>query len=107
MKVGEARKVLRRAFDRANSRRGYIVGYSGFFGKTIYNELRERLKSTRGEDVQPFREKRLLLGVGPSRDRSIDSRKATALAKSLAKNRDQTAIHELERLDCSLYAPFD
>lgn len=107
MKPADARKVLRHAFDRATSRRGYIVRYSGFFGKTIYDELREKLKSTRREEAPPLREKRLLLGVDPSRDRTKDSRKATELAKSLGKNRDQTGIHELERLDCSLYAPFD
>jgi hypothetical protein len=103
----DARKTIKRAFERANSRRGYIVGYSGFYGKTIYNELRERLKKSRGEDVAAFREKRLLINVDASRNRKADAKRATALAKSLARNRDQTGIHELERLDCSLYAPFD
>lgn len=107
MKVATARKVIKKAFEKAGWRRGYIVTYSGFYGKTLYNELRDKLQSSGRQEVPHYREKRLLLNVDPSRNRPADIKRATELAQLLTKTKDQTAIHELERLDCALYAPFE
>jgi hypothetical protein len=107
MKAADARKILKKSFEKATWRRGYIVTYSGFYGKTIYNELRDRLKLSGHQEFHPYSEKRLLLNVDPSRNRKDDSRRATEMARALAAEKDQRVIHELERLDCSLYAPFD
>jgi Putative DNA-binding domain len=107
MKPADVRKLLKRAFDRATWRRGYILTYSGFYGKTIYNEFRDKMISAGHRAVPSFREKPQLLNVDASRSVERDAKRATELAQSLVNVLDQTAIHELERLDCSLYAPFD
>jgi hypothetical protein len=99
-----ARKVLKMAFEKPGLRRGYIARYSGFYGEAIYTELRDRLKGQ--QSLEPYRDKRSLLNADPSRDPSNDARRATELVRQLAIDRDQASIHELERLDCSLYAPF-
>jgi hypothetical protein len=106
LKPADSRKVLKRAFDRATWRRGYILTYSGFYGKTIYNELRDKMMSAGNRAVPAFREKSRLLNVDASRNIERDANRATQLAQSLVNVSDQTAIHELEKLDCSLYAPF-
>jgi hypothetical protein len=57
--------------------------------------------------IRLFRNMRAPFNVDRSRDVRQDSMRATELARTFASNHDALSKTELERLDCSLYAPFD
>lgn len=106
LNASNARKLLTDAFNVAGWRKGHIVTYAGFYGATFYEGLRERLHRL-GHTARPYRDKRSLLNVGTSKGVAKDTVRATELVHLLAAGPDQSLSNELERLDCSLYAPFD
>lgn len=108
LKPAQARDTLRQAFNlAAGYRRGYILTYSGFYGQSFYDSLRERMESQGFWGTRAFPGKNALLNAVRSKQVESDAPRATELAQQLMSQRDWTLEHELERLDCSLYAPFD
>lgn len=105
--TAEAREILELAFHAPGHRKGYIVTYSGFYGEHFYEKLRDRMARLVWWSIRAFPGTHALLNVGPSKQVAEDSRRATELARLLTAHRDGGSEHELERLDCALYAPFD
>lgn len=110
MKARTARGILEQAAKGKKVpywRKQYMLTYSGFYGKTIYEKIRVELTGGGNSYLRQFRDKHSLLNVGPSKERQRDSARATELATLLRKSTDAMQSRELEKLDCSLYAPFD
>jgi hypothetical protein len=108
MKRSAAQEVIKRAFDASpHWRKQYILRYSGFYGEKFFNMLGDRLKGIPGIPVMRFRPRKELLNVDASNYPDDDENRATELAELLMREHHSIEGHELEKLDCALYAPFD
>lgn len=108
MKRSAAQEIIKRAFEASPYwRKQYILRYSGFYGERFFNLLRDRLKDVPRVPVMQFRPRKELLNVDASRYPDEDENKATELAQLLMREHNSMQEHELEKLDCALYAPFD
>lgn len=109
IKESRARELISAAFDGGKFwRKASILNYAGFFGERFHKKLYDKLgDSASKHGIRSFRSKRALLNVDRSRDLQQDSKNATERARTLATHHDALSHTELEKLDCSLYAPFD
>lgn len=107
MKRSDAQETIKRAFNASPAwRKEYILRYSGFYGEKFFNLLRDRLQELGRPSAIQFRGAKDLLNVDRSKHPAEDAARATELASALVKSGDAMLEHALEKLDCSLYAPY-
>jgi hypothetical protein len=104
LRVAEARRLIDAAFNAGtNLQRAFILNYAGFYGESFYRKLYNHMPA---HSVRSLEGKEAVFRTGPSKYAAQDELRATEFARKLSRGPDQQVEYELEKLDCSLYAPF-
>lgn len=104
LRVSDSRRIIESAFNAGmNVQKSFILNYAFFYGDSFYSKLRARVPTG---SARYLRSKVEVFGRGPSTRRADDECRASELAWERSKSANQAAEYDLERLDCTLYAPF-